>query len=164
MEILKEISRFISPEICFIDEELKEKQGGEIRYSCKGDCCFDIPSSEEIIIEPQEFKLVKTNLKINLKKYTELQIRSRSGFASKKGVFVLNSPGTIDEGYTGEIKIILANFSKETVKINIGDRIAQGKVSLSFEPKIEMISHSDFLIKAEKKTERSINGFGHSGV
>ena len=78
-----------------------------------GDAGMDLFSVEEITLEPMERKLIHTGIKIQLPKNTEAQIRPRSGLALKHGITVLNTPGTIDEGYRGEIGIILINFSKE---------------------------------------------------
>src|SRR5690554_5095133 len=91
----------------------------------EGDAGLDLFSIEEQIINPGESALVRTGLQIELPKGTEAQIRPRSGLALKHSITVLNSPGTIDEGYRGEIKVILINHGKEEFKIEKHMRIAQ---------------------------------------
>jgi dUTP pyrophosphatase len=86
---------------------------------------LDLHSIEAATIEPGKWSLVHTGLSINLPKDTEGQVRSRSGLAAKSGVFVLNAPGTIDEDYQGEIKVILYNASDSIFSVKKGDRIAQ---------------------------------------
>lgn len=94
-------------------------------YQTIGSAGLDLHSIEATTLEPGERKLVGTGLKINLPKGTEGQVRPRSGLAAKHGITVLNSPGTIDEDYQGEIKVILYNTSNGTFSIEKGDRIAQ---------------------------------------
>jgi dUTP pyrophosphatase len=94
-------------------------------YQTIGSAGLDLHSVEATTLMPGERKLVGTGLKINLPKGTEGQVRPRSGLAAKHGITVLNSPGTIDEDYQGEIKVILYNTSDSTFSIEKGDRIAQ---------------------------------------
>ena len=94
----------------------------------------DIP----ITLEPLERTLVKTGLYAELEKGFEIQVRPRSGLALKKGITVLNTPGTIDADYRGEIGVILINLSKENFIINSGDRIAQLVVSKHEQPIIKL--------------------------
>ena len=94
-------------------------------YQTIGSAGLDLHSIEAVTIEPGKWELVGTGLKINLPKDTEGQVRSRSGLAAKSGVFVLNAPGTIDEDYQGEIKVILYNASDSIFSVEKGDRIAQ---------------------------------------
>lgn len=95
------------------------------RYQTKGSVGLDLHSIEALEINPGERAIVRTGLSIELVPSLEAQIRSRSGLAAKNGVFVLNSPGTIDSDYTGEIKVILFNSGKEVFTINKHDRVAQ---------------------------------------
>src|SRR5699024_7998824 len=90
-----------------------------------GDAGLDLFSAEEKIIESGETELISTGIILELPKGTEAQIRPRSGLALKHSVTILNSPGTIDEGYRGEIKIILINHGKKDFKIEKQMRIAQ---------------------------------------
>jgi dUTP pyrophosphatase len=94
-------------------------------YQTIGSAGLDLHSVEATTLMPGERKLVGTGLKINLPMGTEGQVRPRSGLAAKHGITVLNSPGTIDEDYQGEIKVILYNTSQGTFSIEKGDRIAQ---------------------------------------
>jgi len=112
---------------------------------------------EAIIIQPFQRLVVKTGLFISLQKGYEAQIRSRSGLALKKGISVLNSPGTIDADYRGEIGVILINLSDTDFEINSGDRIAQMIIA-----KHEIISWKA-VDKLDDST-RGEKGFGSTGV
>lgn len=95
------------------------------QYQTIGSAGLDLHSIEAATLEPGKWTLVPTGLTVNLPKNTEGQIRPRSGLAAKYGITVLNSPGTIDEDYRGEIKVILYNASDSTFSVEKGDRIAQ---------------------------------------
>lgn len=110
-----------------------------------------------ITLEPLERALVKTGLFAELEKGFEIQVRPRSGLALKKGITVLNSPGTIDADYRGEIGVILINLSKEKFIINSGERIAQLVVCKHEQPIIKL---SDSL----GETQRGEKGFGSTGI
>ena len=129
------------------------------KYETKGSAGMDISSmlTEPLIIKPLQRALVPTGLYIELPIEYEAQIRPRSGLAVKKGISVLNSPGTIDSDYRGEIKIILINLSNETVVINNGERIAQMIIAKH--------EHAEFIeVEELGNTERGAGGFGHTGV
>jgi len=111
---------------------------------------------EDIILESFERKLIPTGLFIELPIGYEAQVRPRSGLAIKKGITVLNSPGTIDADYRGEIKVILVNLSREKFVIKNGDRIAQMIVA-SYE-KIDWT-----IVDVLENTVRGEGGFGHTG-
>jgi dUTP pyrophosphatase len=111
---------------------------------------------QPLIIKPLERALIKTGLYIELPKSYEAQVRSRSGLALKKGITVLNSPGTIDADYRGEIGVILINLSNEKFNISTGDRIAQLVVS-----KHERVDWE--LRKSLDQTNRGDRGFGSTG-
>ncbi len=112
--------------------------------------------NESIAIKPLERILVPTGLFIELPVGFEAQIRPRSGLAVKHGVTVLNSPGTIDADYRGEIKIILVNLSNQEFIINHGERIAQMIIA-----RHETITWE--IVKELQETERGAGGFGHTG-
>lgn len=95
------------------------------RYQTKGSAGLDLHSIEAATLQPGKYVLVATGLSIDLPENTEGQVRSRSGLAAKHGVQVLNSPGTIDEDYKGEIKVILYNAGDSIFTVEKGDRIAQ---------------------------------------
>jgi dUTP pyrophosphatase len=127
----------------------------ETEYSAGMDLRANI--DQPIMLEPLERALVPTGLFIALPSGTEAQIRPRSGLAYKMGITVLNSPGTIDSDYRGEIKVLLINQSNKTVSIQDGERIAQMVVA-RFE-KIDPIE-----VKVLNETIRGEGGFGSTGV
>lgn len=111
---------------------------------------------EPVTLKPMERKLVGTGLYIEIPEGYEAQVRPRSGLAIKHGITVLNSPGTIDADYRGEICVILINLSDSDYTVNDGDRIAQ--MIISHHEKAEMIETEEI-----NMTERGTGGFGHSG-
>ncbi|WP_456461420.1 dUTP diphosphatase [Lutibacter sp.] len=113
--------------------------------------------SEEIILKPLERAIVKTGLFIALPVGFEAQVRPRSGLAAKKGITVLNSPGTIDADYRGEIGVILVNLSNENFVINDGERIAQLVIA-----KHERAAWEQVDVLSE--TDRGSGGFGSTGM
>ena len=110
-----------------------------------------------ITLEPMERVLVPTGLFMALPEGYEAQVRPRSGLAIKKGVTVLNSPGTVDADYRGEVCVILVNLSKEAFVINDGERIAQMVIARHEQPQLVEVDVLD-------ETERGAGGFGHTGV
>lgn len=110
-----------------------------------------------VTLKPLERIIIKTGLYMSLPRGLEAQVRPRSGLAAKKGITVLNSPGTIDADYRGEIGVILINLSKEDFVINDGDRIAQLVIA-----KYEQIKWKKVTVLDE--TERGDGGFGSTGV
>ena len=127
-------------------------------YETEASAGVDLRSdlAEAIIIKPLERVLVPTGLFIELPIGYEAQVRPRSGLAIKKGITVLNSPGTIDADYRGEIKVILINLSNEDFVINDGERIAQ--MIISSHEKAQWHEVKELI-----KTERGSGGFGHTG-
>lgn len=113
--------------------------------------------NEEVTIKPMERVLIGTGLYIALPDGFEAMIRPRSGLAFKHGISVINTPGTIDADYRGEIKIALINFSDQDFKIANGDRIAQMVVN-----KYEQVSFK--LTESLDETERGSGGYGHTGI
>lgn len=126
------------------------------QYQTAGASGMDLHSIEEITLAPGEYKLIRTGLTWEGPVGTEAQIRPRSGLALKHGVTVLNSPGTIDYDYTGEIKVILINHGKEDFTISKGDRIAQIVICNG-------LVHVGQYLK-EDREERNSEGFGTTGV
>ena len=126
-------------------------------YAHPGDAGMDIRSIEELVIEPGRRALVHTGLKMALPPNTEAQVRPRSGLALKNGITVLNTPGTIDEGYRGEIGVILANLGEEPFKVEKGMRIAQIVIA-----RVEQATIAEVDVLSE--TVRGEGGFGSSGV
>jgi dUTP pyrophosphatase len=128
------------------------------KYATIGSAGMDIYAMVEndLYINPGETILVSTGFVIELPAGYEAQIRPRSGLAIKNNIGILNSPGTIDSDYRGEVKIILTNFGKESFLVKKGDRIAQMVIS-----KYERINWEE--VDALLETERGEGGFGHSG-
>lgn len=109
-----------------------------------------------VVLKPMERKLIPTGLYIELPEGFEAQIRPRSGLAFKHGIGIVNSPGTIDADYRGEIKVLLINFSTKDFEINTGDRIAQMIVA-----KHERVNWEQ--VEVLNETQRGEGGYGHTG-
>jgi dUTP pyrophosphatase len=132
-------------------------------YESDGASGFDIRANlpdGPITLGSLERTIVKTGLFFELPLGFELQVRPRSGLAAKKGVTVLNSPGTVDADYRGEVGVILVNLSKEDFTIEHGDRIAQGVIAQSLAGKGYKLIEIDKL----SETKRGSGGFGSTGV
>jgi len=113
-------------------------------------------SKEKITIQPSDTYLVPTNLIIELPEGFEAQIRPRSGLALKHGITVLNSPGTVDADYRGEIKVLLINHGKTPFEINFGDRIAQMVIAKH--------ERAEFILREKlSDTSRGEGGYGSTG-
>lgn len=113
--------------------------------------------SEPVTLHPMERRLIPTGLHIALPEGYEAQIRPRSGLALKKGITVLNSPGTVDADYRGEVGVLLINLSGEDFVVNDGERIAQMVVARHEQVKFEQVTLLN-------ETERGEGGYGHTGV
>lgn len=113
--------------------------------------------SEPVTLHPMDRRLIPTGLHIALPEGFEAQIRPRSGLALKKGITVLNSPGTVDADYRGEVGVLLINLSGEDFIVNDGERIAQMVVARHEQVKFEQVTLLD-------ETERGEGGYGHTGV
>ncbi|MEW5785745.1 MAG: dUTP diphosphatase [Bacillota bacterium] len=129
------------------------------RYMTGGAVGLDLRAAveQEIIIEPGSVEIVPTGLHAAVPEGFELQIRPRSGLAGKHGISLLNSPGTIDADYRGEIQVILINLGRLPFSIRRGDRIAQ--MVLCAVPRVELISVDELPF-----TDRGEGGFGHTGA
>lgn len=126
-------------------------------FAHKGDAGMDLYSVEEVVIPSGESRLIKTGISLELPKMTEAQVRPRSGLALKNSITVLNTPGTIDEGYRGEVGVILINHGKEDFTVTKHMKIAQMVLKPIYEVNIvEAKELSD--------SERGIGGFGSTGV
>lgn len=126
-------------------------------YAHIGDAGLDLFSIEEKLLKSGDSALIKTGIKIELPEQTEAQIRPRSGLALNSGITVLNTPGTIDEGYRGEIGIILINHGKEDFLVEKNMKIAQMVVKPVWYVNVEEV-------KTLSDTERAEGGFGSTGV
>lgn len=128
-------------------------------YKTRGSAGVDISAhvSEPVVLKPLERGLIPTGLFIELPEGYEAQIRPRSGLAIKNGITCLNTPGTIDSDYRGEIKVILINLGSENFTINNGDRIAQMVIARH--------EQAQFVeVEVLEETSRGAGGFGHTGV
>lgn len=112
---------------------------------------------EPIVLQPMQRHLIPTGLHIALPVGFEAQIRPRSGLALKKGITVLNSPGTIDADYRGEVMVLLINLSNEDFVVNDGERIAQMIIARHEQGEFQLVEQLD-------ETERGEGGYGHTGV
>lgn len=128
-------------------------------YETSSSAGMDLRANLEapVTLKPLERAMIPTGLYIELPDGYEAQIRPRSGLAAKKGITILNSPGTIDSDYRGEIKVILVNLSNEAYVVNDGERIAQMIISA-----YQKINWEQVQILAE--SERGSGGFGHTGT
>ena len=126
-------------------------------YAHASDAGMDVRSVEELTIPPGGRALVHTGLVMELPPMYEAQVRPRSGLALKHGVTVLNTPGTIDSGYRGEVGVILANFGDMDFRVGKGDKIAQIVIAPVTQPEIVEVAEVD-------ATDRGAGGFGSTGV
>lgn len=138
---------------------INKSRHGLPEYARPGDAGMDLRADHEFptYLQPGERLLIPTGLFIELPQGYEAQIRSRSGLAYKHGVMVLNSPGTIDSSFRGEIKVLLYNASAEPFLLVVGERVAQMVVS-----RYEVVEWQES--GALSDSERGAGGFGHTGV
>lgn len=129
------------------------------QYATEQSAGMDLRANIEtpITLKPMERRLIPTGLHIALPKGYEAQVRPRSGLALKKGVTVLNSPGTVDADYRGEVGVLLINLSQEDFVVNDGERIAQMIIARHEQGVFETVEVLD-------ETERGEGGYGHTGV
>lgn len=129
-------------------------------YETEGSAGMDLRAylpSGPIVLKPGERELIPTGLYVSLPKGKELQVRPRSGLALKNGISIVNSPGTVDSDYRGEIGVILINLGQEDFTVKSGERIAQAVIA-------DYTRVEWNLVEALDETERGAGGFGHSGV
>ena len=138
----------------------KFKEGALLpEYKTSGSAGADLRAliEEPIILKPMQRCLIPTGLSVELPKGIELQVRPRSGLALKHGITVLNTPGTVDSDYRGELAVLLINLGNEDFKIENGDRIAQAVIAQAIQ--------ADFVQKDElSNTERGAGGYGSTGI
>lgn len=112
---------------------------------------------EEATLEPGERKLIPTGIALSIPKGYEAQVRPRSGLALRNGVTLVNTPGTIDADYRGEVGVLLINFGRQQFRVRRGDRVAQLVIAPVIQATIELVDELD-------DTPRSAGGFGHTGA
>lgn len=139
---------------------INESENVNPEYAYKSDSGFDLRASEDVWVFPNSRALVPTGLKFNIPDGYEIQVRSKSGLALNQGLFVLNSPGTVDSGYLGEVKVIIFNTTTEKVKIVKGQKVAQAVLCPVVGGKWVN------LIRVEKieDKDRNNNGFGSTNL
>jgi len=143
---------------CNKDKVLKisRRMGVIPQYQTEHSAGMDLHSVESKDIQPMERVLIDTGLRIQIPEGYEAQIRPRSGLAWKHGITVLNSPGTIDADYRGDLKVMLINLSTETYRVNVNDRIAQMVIAPYAKVMVEEVISLD-------NSERGEGGFGSTG-
>jgi len=139
---------------------INESENVNPEYAYKSDSGFDLRASEDVWVFPNSRSLVPTGLKFNIPDGYEIQVRSKSGLALNQGLFVLNSPGTVDSGYLGEVKVIIFNTTTEKVKIVKGQKIAQAVLC----PVVNGKWVSLIQTKSMDDKDRNDNGFGSTGL
>jgi dUTP pyrophosphatase len=143
---------------------INESNNQDPDYFHEGDSGFDfranLSDDEIVVIKPMERKLILTGLYFEVPRGYELQVRPRSGLALKNGITVLNTPGTVDSNYRGEVKIILINLGNEDFTVNSGDRIAQGVIS----PVLDKMWGELNKVSVLNKSNREKGGFGSTGI
>lgn len=144
-------------------EFVNESNNPDPEYATNGASGFDLRANltDTVVIQPNDRAIIPTGLFFHIPDNFEIQIRPRSGLAAKNGITVLNSPGTIDADYRGEIKVILINHGDERFIINHGDRIAQAIMASVFAKNIVKLLKVDSI---STDTDRAESGFGSTGT
>jgi dUTP pyrophosphatase len=159
---LNELERVFTEDVPKVQMKIKLTHEDAVlpKFAYDTDSGVDLYSVDEHVIQPMGRQLIPTGIVIDVPENHEIQIRSKSGLALNQGLFVLNSPGTVDQGYTGEIKVILFNTNKEEFIITKGMKIAQAVLCPVVCGKwIDIVKVSE----VENKN-RSNNGFGSTGL
>ncbi|MEJ5306802.1 MAG: dUTP diphosphatase [candidate division WOR-3 bacterium] len=139
-----------------IDIKIEITENGFLpKYMTEGSSGADLFASEEVCIEPFDVSLIPTGIRVEIPSGYEIQIRPRSGYSLKNKILILNSPGTIDSDYRGEIKIIMFNLNRERFCVKKGERIAQMVLS--------KVEKANFIEGKINSTKRGDGGFGHTG-
>ena len=143
-----------------IKVELTHEDAVLPKYAYPSDSGFDLHATEEVIIGPFGRALVPTGLKVSFEEGYEIQVRPKSGLAIKQGLTVLNTPGTVDQGYTGEIQVIVFNTNNTTVTIPKGMKVGQAVLCPVVQGKFVMIE----TVEKVEDQDRGNNGFGSTGI
>lgn len=173
MEYAKELEKFFESDNTEMDEymsdlfnrrtiyvEKTQDDVEDLKYAYESDSGFDLRSTISTTIKSNDRVLIPTGIKVSFDMGYEIQIRPRSGLAFNYGLMVLNTPGTIDQGYTGEIQVILFNTGKNDFEVTKGMKIAQAVLCPVVNGK-----HVKFeYVESIKEKDRSINGLGSSGI
>lgn len=155
----QEFEEMSNPTVELTLEYTYASENPEPNYAYPTDSGFDLRANEEVHFDAFERKLVSTGLFVNIPEGYEIQVRPKSGLAINKGLSVLNTPGTVDQGYTGEIKVIVINMSNTSQTISVGDKIAQAVLCPVVAGKYVNLKR---VLNFEVK-DRGDNGFGSTG-
>ena len=159
---LSELDNFMNQELIKVEVSYKKLHPDAVtpQYAYGLDSGFDLFSVEEIGLLPFERKLIPTGLSFDIPDGCEIQVRTKSGLAINQGLMVLNSPGTVDKGYTGEIKVILMNVNNFAVTVQKGQKVGQAVLCPVFNGnKVKFAEKSDLGASA-----RGNKGFGSTGI
>jgi dUTP pyrophosphatase len=151
----------ITDDLKFMVKFVNESNNEDPEYATLGASGFDLRANEDTVLKAGEFKGISTGLYFELPFGYEIQVRPRSGLAFKNGVTVLNSPGTVDSDYRGEVKVILINHSKVDFKIAKGDRIAQAVIANVLAKNFINLTKVSSI---SNDTDRGTGGFGSTGL
>jgi dUTP pyrophosphatase len=143
-----------------VDLNYTSKEGRILSYNYESDSGFDLYSTEQVTIPAFGRVLVSTGIVLDIPEGFEIQIRSKSGLALNQGLMVLNSPGTVDQGYIGEIKIILFNTNNHSVIVERGMKVAQAVLASVVSGRFVTLNKIDNI----NQKERGSNGFGSTGI
>lgn len=157
-EMEKEITKMAQTRV--IKVELINEDSVFPKYAYPSDSGFDLHASEEVIIAPFGRALVPTGLKVSFDEGYEIQVRPKSGLAIKQGLTVLNTPGTVDQGYTGEIQVIVFNTNNTTVTIPKGMKVGQGVLCPVVQGKFVVFEQ----VGQVEDKDRGDNGFGSTNI
>ena len=143
-----------------VEVELVHKDAVFPKYAYPSDSGFDLHSTEDLEVGPFGRILVPTGIKVSFPEGHEIQVRPKSGLAIKQGLTVLNTPGTVDQGYTGEIQVIVFNTNNHSVMIPKGMKVGQAVLCPVLNGKFVKLTQ----VNALGEKDRGVNGFGSTGV
>jgi dUTP pyrophosphatase len=159
-EVLEQLGDEMENMVYKVDLNYSSKEGRLLSYNYESDSGFDLYSIEQITIPAFGRALVPTGIVLDIPEGFEVQIRSKSGLALNQGLMVLNSPGTIDQGYIGEIKVIIFNTNNHSVIVERGMKVAQAVLANVVSGKFVTLNK----IENVEQKERGSNGFGSTGI
>ena len=159
-DVLEQLGDEMENMVYKVDLNYSSKEGRLLSYNYESDSGFDLYSIEQITIPAFGRALIPTGIVLDIPEGFEVQIRSKSGLALNQGLMVLNSPGTIDQGYIGEIKIILFNTNNHQVIVERGMKVAQAVLANVVSGKFVTLNK----IENVEQKERGSNGFGSTGI
>ena len=159
-DVLEQLGDEMENMVYKVELNYSSKEGRILSYNYESDSGFDLYSTEEVTIPAFGRALVPTGIVLDIPEGFEVQIRSKSGLALNQGLMVLNSPGTIDQGYIGEIKVIIFNTNNQSVVVERGMKVAQAVLANVVSGKFVELNK----IENVGQKERGSNGFGSTGI